>query len=332
MKLRALAALSAFSAVLWTLPLAAQDDPPALDLSAAEVEAASIVTPGLSSHFKTWLDANGYASWDFNRADVAGGSYGGRTTASEPVVNQPVIFIHGNSDSALGTGSLFKGFSTVIPEFLARGYRPSELYATTWGPANALLSSQQYHSKANLTRLRAFVEAVLAYTGATKVDIVAHSMGVTLMRKVVKGGTGNDAAAGGSYNLGAALTSKVDTFVGIAGANWGLVSCYQAGPTTPTCGSTNGEYPGYWYGPTGLSTFLSGINATSGYEGAYRFTIWSTVDEVIGYGDVVWGRYTSQIPGQTGEKRFGSVPYGHFNSKDLTAVNQWRMVSAHAVD
>ena len=83
------------------------------------------------------------------------------------------------------------------------------------------LSAYQYHSKPN-PKIRAFIQAVKAYTGATKVDIVTHSMGVTLTRKAILGGSGNDAANGGSYNLGSSLTSSVDTFVGIAGANWGL--------------------------------------------------------------------------------------------------------------
>lgn len=72
--------------------------------------------------------------------------------------------------------------------------------------------------------LRAFTEAVISYTGATKIDIIGHSMGVTLGRRVVKGGIVN--AAPNPFNLGPSLASKVDTFIGIAGANFGLYSCY----------------------------------------------------------------------------------------------------------
>jgi triacylglycerol lipase len=297
---------------------------------------ASAAHAQLTTDFKNWLNANGYSSYNFDRADVAGGSYGGRTFAGQAVVNQPVIFIHGNSDSALGTGSsLATGWTSSINYFQAQGYTSAELYATTWGPASAALSSQQYHSKENLTRLRAFVLAVKAYTGATKVDIVTHSMGVTLARKVIKGGAASDSLAGGSYNLGASLTASVDTFVGIAGANRGLTTCYMTGPTTPTCGSTNGLYPGYLvggFGPYGVSSFLVDLAASSHYEGTYVYTIWSSADEVIGYGTVVYGTSTCRIPAQNGEKTFSGYPYGHIGSKDQTGYYQWRMVKYHATN
>lgn len=292
----------------------------------------SICPAQLTSHFQTWLNANGYGGYNFNYGD---NSFGGKANSSDSVVNQPVIFIHGNSDSALGQSSIFTGWNSSIDYFKSQGYKTSELYAMTWGDANPALSAYQYHSKPNLQKIRAFIQAVKAYTGATKVDIVTHSMGVTLTRKAILGGSGNDAANGGSYNLGASLTSSVDTFVGIAGANWGLVSCYQTGGSTPTCAATNGLYPGYASGspPWGLSNILYNVNYSgSHYEGNFVYTIWSTADEVIGYGNVVYGRYTSQIPGQNGEKRFTAYPYGHINSKDLTGYYQWRMVKYHATN
>ena len=287
----------------------------------------------ITPHFEAWLNAHGYSSYDFGRRDVVGGSFGGKTSDADPVVNQPVIFIHGNGDSALGTGSAAAtGWADSIQYFQSTGYTSSEIYATTWGPADILQTSLQYHSRSNIERLRAFIQAVKAYTGAAKVDVIAHSMGVTLARKAIKGGAGNDSLAGGSYNLGTALTSSIDTFVGISGANRGLVSCYLTGPTTPTCGDTNGLYPGYLfgiYGPYNVSGFLVSLNSTQGFEGAYRYSIWSTVDEIIGYGDLVYGKYTSQIPGQTGEKRYNTAPYGHIGCKDQTAAVQWKMITAH---
>jgi hypothetical protein len=290
---------------------------------------------GLTSHFRNWLAANGYSGYDFARDDVPGGSYGGKQNDSDSVINQPVIFIHGNSDSALGTGASFTGWTASINYFLSQGYKTSELYATTWGSANPALSTYQYHSKAYLTKIRAFIQAVKAYTGAAKVDVIAHSMGVTLARKAILGGAASDLMDGGDYDLGPPLTGVIDTFVGIAGSNRGLVNCYLSGPTTPACGDTNGFYPGYMIGlqgPFGVSQILRNINASSHYEGSNVYTIWSTVDEVIGYGCVVYGRYTTQIPGQNGEQRFSSLPYGHINSKDLTGYYQRRMVKYHAVN
>ena len=94
----------------------------------------------------------------------------------------------------------------------------------TWGPADLEKSSFQYHSKEYLTRLRAFVEAVMDYTKADKVNIVSHSMGVTMARKIIKGGITKD-HRDGLYDLGQSLHLKVKTFVGIAGGNMGLTAC-----------------------------------------------------------------------------------------------------------
>ncbi|HWW62667.1 MAG TPA: alpha/beta fold hydrolase [Thermoanaerobaculia bacterium] len=281
---------------------------------------------GLSADFRGWLTANGYGSWNFQRTDVAGGSYGGRLTAGQAVVNHPVIFIHGNGDSAIG-------WRSSIEYLKSKDYTSAEIYATTWGPANGALVSHQYHSKESLTRIRAFIQAVKAYTGAAKVDVVAHSMGVTLARKAIKGGSAYDAAAGGTYALGAALTTSIDAFVGIAGANRGLTACYFSGASTaPTCSDRNGFYPGYLVGglgPFGVSEILVDMNATAHYEGAYVATIWSSVDEIIGFGTIVYGQSTCRIAAQNGEVVFNTAPYGHFGVRDLTAYNQWRLIKAH---
>jgi hypothetical protein len=78
-------------------------------------------------------------------------------------------------------------------------------------------------------------------------------MGVTLGRAVIKGGIIN--ANENPFDLGPSLDSKVDTFLGIAGANWGLVNCYGA-VSSPTCNNLNGFYPGYSAGPSWSKQFL----------------------------------------------------------------------------
>lgn len=293
--------------------------------------AGSTVPYGLSTHFQSWLSANGYGDYDFARADVSGGSFGGFAGAGDCVRRDPVIFIHGNSDQAIG-GQL-GGWEDSVQYFVSRGYRRAELYATTYGPASALESSQYYHSKEYLLHVRSFIEAVLEYTGAERVDIIAHSMGVTMARKAIKGGSASDLLAGGQYVIGEPLTDLVDTFVGIAGGNRGLSSCYFT-PTLPTCGATNGFYPGQLVGVSviGESAFLRELNSTSGYEGSYRFSIWSTVDEVVGGACLVWGRNTCRVPGQSGEKVYSSYPYGHIGARDLSAEVQYNMVVNHTAN
>lgn len=277
-----------------------------------------------SNDFHKWLHENGYGQYDFAKGNVP--AFGGKAQAGEKVTKEPVIFIHGNSDSAAG-------WKNSIETFSKNGYKPSEMYAMTWGPANPLKAGEQAHSEKYLGEVRAFIEAVKKYTGAEKVDVIGHSMGVTLARKAILGGYANDSLEGGQYYIGPPLTSWVDTFVGIAGANRGLVSCYQTGGSTPTCGATNGLYPGYWngVGVSGRSAYLQNLYSSSKYEGAFRYTIWSTADEIIGYGNVVYYDYTSRIPGQTGEKVYSGYPYGHFGVKDLTQAVQYSMVRSHVI-
>lgn len=80
------------------------------------------------------------------------------------------------------------------------------------------------HGTLDLKSMRNFTNAVLEYTGADKVDIIAHGMGVTLARRVIKGGVVK-ATFDYPFDLGPPLTDKVDTFIGIAGANYGVADC-----------------------------------------------------------------------------------------------------------
>jgi hypothetical protein len=145
-------------------------------------------------------------------------------------------------------------------------------------------------------KIRTFVEAVLSYTNATQVNIIGHSMGVSIGRKIVKGGSAEDEKEG-IYNVGNNLTSRVKSFIGLAGGNLGLSAC-MGQVLLPTCSSIDGFDPGST--PTsGPSKFLSEINNSTIKEGLNAYTIWSKYDDLVLNECVVWGKITSRIPQQT---------------------------------
>ncbi len=202
------------------------------------------------------------------------------------------------------------------------------MYITTWGPGDKNRAQDQVHSMEYLTYLRAFTEAVLAYTGASKINIISHSMGVTLSRRVIKGGVVN--AAPQSFNLGPSLANKVDTFIGIAGANFGLTNCYLVPYAFPTCNGLNGFYPGDALGPVGLSKYLRELNNDQIKEGSHVFSIFSTTDDLIGYGDLVYGQFTSLWPTVDASKTFTFEISCHMKLRDETAPDQLSLMRTHS--
>lgn len=275
----------------------------------------------LSADFQAWLKQQGISN-DFVRADVQGGSFGGKTDAAPEAKRTPVVFIHGNSDSALGTGGTFNGFAASRSHLLANGYSQAELYGTTWGPASVMQAANQRHDAINLLQVRRFIEAVLSYTGKDKVSVVSHSMGVTLARRAILGGTFTDPSTGKTVDLGPPLGGRIEVFIGIAGANRGLVAGLSpAAAFIPTISPRGGLFPGYPtpFGVRGQSDTLQALAQAEHYEGERVYSIWSPTDEVIGFGNIVYGAPTSRIPGQDGECR---VVASHMGTKNTTLQQQ----------
>ena len=108
------------------------------------------------------------------------------------IAHTPVIFLHGNNDTPYPTACnpLYGDMHDAAEYFLRRGYRPSELWGLGYQgdqcdlPADQTIRSSLAHtSAASVPDLRQFVHAVLDYTGAEQVDIVAHSLGGTVARE-----------------------------------------------------------------------------------------------------------------------------------------------------
>lgn len=152
----------------------------------------------------------------------------------------PVLFVHGWNSSGATWG-------TMINRFKADGYADLELFNWSYNTAqsNAVTAQQ----------LSALVDSVLGVTGASKVDIVTHSMGALSARYYIKNLTGG---------------SKVDDFVSLGGPNHGTNSalfCFQT-----ACLEMRPN-----------SSFLNALNKkdeTPGRVISYG-TWWSACDEVI---------------------------------------------------
>ncbi|CAJ0576750.1 unnamed protein product, partial [Mesorhabditis spiculigera] len=119
-----------------------------------------------------------------------------------------------------------------------------------------------------VVQIRRFIESVSEFTDS-KVDIVAYSMGAPLSRKAILGGLCVDH---NSTDLGPPLTSKVQTFLSVGGANSGSHLCTT--PSTKFCGPVDGLYCN--------SSFIRDINSRHGYEAAEVLAIYNPQDEWIG--------------------------------------------------
>src|SRR5215471_900733 len=110
--------------------------------------------------------------------------------AAGRVQRTPVIFLHGNNDTPFPTACNPFGYIHAMAQFFAdHGYALSELWGLGYQGNQCDLSADQTHRSAgahstvaNIPDLRRFVQAVLDFTGARQVDIVGHSLGVTLAR------------------------------------------------------------------------------------------------------------------------------------------------------
>jgi triacylglycerol esterase/lipase EstA (alpha/beta hydrolase family) len=157
------------------------------------------------------------------------------------LAKDPILFVHGWSENS----SLW---NTMIANFEKDGYAKSELSAYTYNTSTSNKTLAE-------TEVKSTVEALKKATGATKVDIIAHSMGSLNTRWYIK-------FLGGE--------SKVDDWVSLGGPNHGTESAnacsFQVACQEMQVGSK----------------FLSELNAGDETPGVVSYgTWWSPCDEII---------------------------------------------------
>ncbi|MGZ3253475.1 MAG: alpha/beta fold hydrolase [Burkholderiaceae bacterium] len=213
------------------------------------------------------------------------------TLAANAACLDNVVLVHGNTGSP-------SDWNNTVSTLQSRGYAASQLYRPNWGSKTCAACND--HGSANTNPVKSSMQSAVAASCTGKIDVIGHSMGVTLAMKAIN-------------ELG--YSGKVNSFIGIAGAQHGLNSCgvYPWNVVTPTCGSN------------GLSIGSPLINSVQGKRyGAKMYSIKSYIDEIVCIGSCyVYGSHTSNIDGQNATYDFA---LGHFGLKDYTTSTQADLV------
>ena len=200
--------------------------------------------------------ANQFAG-GFNPSNAPNGGFGGGDCVA---TRTPVIFVHGNTVNATFLAKPSTNDAPSVYDTLkAAGYNDCELFGITYlSPTEQATEPLNFHTSTKAARIRDFIQAVKAYTGKSKVNILAHSLGVTVALHGITFGN---------------LWGSIDTFINVAGGLKGLSSCLSVGfanPAFPTCGSQNifdSNIFGFWPdGAAGASNPRTGTSATVGFR------------------------------------------------------------------
>jgi pimeloyl-ACP methyl ester carboxylesterase len=209
-----------------------------------------------------------------------------------------------------------------------------------------------YHDAGKAKLVGDFINDVLAYTGKSKVDIIGHSMGVTVGLHALEKGD---------------LGKKLRRFISIGGAMTGLGACLAFGPANPygpACGSQNwflgdvfGVHPHSVFSPNrrlSLSGFVAtpsrltdaefysiraGMNdeflcaTNSFYQGCDLTATFLARSNVKSQVNVGWGSTTIEVDYDLKDYSLfkaggGDLDgVGHFRSKNNTGPIQVKMLS-----
>ncbi len=213
------------------------------------------------------------------------------TTTVQAACVDSVVLVHGNGGKA-------SHWDKTYNYLRGKGYSSSQIYRPKWGSSNVAINN---HSGSEETPVRNAINDAINSSCTGKIDVIGHSMGVTLAaQQIIKAGK----------------VSKVDSFVGIAGAYRGLLTCgiYPAAVLTPSCGRD------------GLSISSPFLDWLYGKKIANRvYSIKSWVDQVVcATGTcLVYGKHSSQIQGERGTYSYG---YGHLGLQKYTASKQYSLI------
>lgn len=271
----------------------------------------------------TYTGDNFQFAGGFNPSNASYGGFGGGSCTA---VKTPIVFLHGNGDEARNWDyPSSTGVASVYDEFKAAGYNDCELFGINWlSSSERSAPASNYHKSSKAIMIRDFINSVKAYTGKSQVDVIAHSMGVTVGMHGIDYGS---------------LWGSVRKFIAIGGGMRGLSSCWWMGyanPMATTCGSQNvfdsnifGFYPhltpaynprmgdgGFRDRPSGKTTQFYSIRA--GYNDQIAC---STASYYVGCGDTSKFDSYTNVKAQLNVGRGSTAAQYDYNFSDWTIYN-----------
>ncbi len=206
-----------------------------------------------------------------------------------------VVLVHGNT----GRTSDWDNTYDLLKE---KGYRDKQIFIPDWG-SKTCAACNDHNGSEEIPVRKAILEAIQkSCTG--KIDVIAHSMGVTLSaQQIIKTGT----------------RRKIDAFVGIAGAYRGVLSCghYPFNYPNDSCGA---------YGFSIASPFLTWLYGKSIARRVYSIKSWSDVI-ICGTGTcLVYGVHSSHIKYERDSFTFD---FSHYDLLTYTAEKQYDLIKRH---
>jgi len=202
-----------------------------------------------------------------------------------------VVLVHGNTGSP-------DDWVNTYELLINNGYQNGQIYRPSWGGSSA---SYNDHNGSEEVPVHNAISSAIANSCTGKIDVIAHSMGVTLAAQQI-------------IKLNQA--SNIDSFVGIAGAYRGLWTCgtYPFNIWTPTCGT---------YGLSVSSPFLDWLYAKPIANRVYSIKSW--IDEIVCGSGIctVGGVHSSHIYGENASYTYN---YGHFGLQTYTANKQFDLI------
>jgi pimeloyl-ACP methyl ester carboxylesterase len=198
-----------------------------------------------------------------------------------------IVLVHGNADSP-------SRWNNTVSTLKSRGYTAEQLFLPNWGSKTNAGSND--HNSVNTGVVKTALQSAAASSCTGKIDVIGHSMGVTLAMKAI-----NELAYSG----------RVNTFVSVAGAQQGLNSCgvYPFNVPSATCGAN------------GLSIDSPLINSVRAKRYATKmYSIKSWIDEIVCVGSCyVYGWHTSNVDSQNASYDYS---LGHFGLATSTYSKQ----------